>query len=53
MKGDKVREMALDVASRTLTLKTPGQSDNIYAREPLGPWYDREHLDIKLPAVRR
>jgi hypothetical protein len=33
-----------------LTVRTPGGSPPVYDRSAAGPWYDREHIDIKLPA---
>ena len=37
----------LQVRGDTLALENPARSTTVYVREPSGPWYDREHLDIK------
>jgi hypothetical protein len=45
---DSVVRIALN--GDELTVRTPGDSPPVYDRSAAGPWYDREHIDIKLPA---
>lgn len=32
-----------------LVLESPGKPSTTYGREAAGPWYDREHIDLKPP----